>query len=146
MHSARPCNRQRGTTFIELMMGVVLALTILGGAVTMVASNSKLRRTDEEQLAAFRACRDKIEELRSLDFAQLLAQHDADFVVDGPGKKLAAVPGDADGRPGEVSVVEHEKVGSEIIYRVTVTVTWTGLSPRRSYSMSCLMADRRRRK
>ena len=67
------------------------------------------------------------------------------FMVDvqGDGRPdLQPVPGDSDGLPGSITVATEAASGSEVLYRVTVTVLWQGIAGRRQVSQMTLVANR----
>lgn len=137
-------SKAQGWTMIELMMGVLLALLTIGAVVTLTVTNARQQRTDAELALALNACRTKIEDLRSMSFQALAAEHGKGFAVSEPTGSLQARPGDADGLPGRVDVQVAQSTATETLYRVTTTVDWTGINKEGNFSMTCYIGDRRR--
>ena len=100
--------------------------------------------SEETNLAAI-ACRNNLEDLRSVGFATLPTLHGQGFDVPGvngsPGG-LRPVPGDLDGLPGEFLVIVDQTSGGETLYRVVAQVTWVGATGRRTIAFNSLFADR----
>jgi type II secretory pathway pseudopilin PulG len=129
-----------GFTLVELMGGLVIAFIALTGIFLTTMSVSRLRRVDEDLNLAFAACRTKLEELRAMSFAALPSQHNTGFAVDvdrNGRPELKAAPGDLDGLPGLISV------STEASSSVKVLVHWIGVSGVRTFSLECLMSNRR---
>jgi hypothetical protein len=139
-------SRAGGFCLPELLVGVVVAVLGLGGALMATVAAARLRRADQELTLAFHACRKRIEELRDVPYASLVAQHGTGFAVDLDGDghpDLRPVPSDADGLPGAVTVTVHEVSGQNTIYRVEVTVRWEGMQGVRLTSLASLIGNRR---
>ena len=147
-HGARAPGRsgQRGFSLVELMVGMVASVVAIEAALSMTVYHSKLRRVDEEVQLALVACRNNLEELRSLPFASLLAKNGVGFDVAGKNGAasggLRAVPGDPDGLPGQFTVTVDQTSGTETVYRVQATVTWTGVTRRQTFSLETLVGPR----
>ena len=127
-------------------MAAALAMLVLGSVLTLSAQASALRRTNVETSLALSAALNTVEQLRTTPFSTLASLNGSGFAVQGlngqPGG-LAAVEGDPDGLPGELAVVIDQQSGSTILYRVTATVRWQGVSGNRSLSMSALIGERK---
>ena len=135
----------RGFTLIEFMVGLVIAILGLGGIVQLTVANSRLRRVDQEVSYANVAIRKKLEEIREASFSTVPGLNGTGFMVDvqGDGRPdLQPVPGDSDGLPGSITVATEAASGSEVLYRVTVTVLWQGIAGRRQVSQMTLVANR----
>ena len=139
---------QDGISLIEVMLAAVFGLAVLGGVLSLIVSNARLQRADEELVLAMQACRDKLEQLRSIDFKDLAAENNTGFAVgsDSLTRTLKARPDDMDGLPGHVDITVEDSLGSEILYKAVVRVDWDGVSTPGSFSMTGFLADRRRRK
>ena len=136
---------EQGFSLIELMVGMVASVVVVGSMLSMTIQHAKLRKVDEEIHLALVACRNNLEELRSIPFAGLLSMNGVDFDV--PGKNgapggLNAVPGDPDGLPGQFTVTVDQTTGGETIYLATATVTWSGSLGRQSFELETLVGPR----
>ena len=113
---------------------------------SVVLQSSKTRRLDSEINLAFVACRNNLDELRSIPFAQLAAMDGQGFDVPGvngsPGG-LQPVPGDPDGLPGQFTVVVDKTGGGKTLYRVSATVIWTGVLRRKQFVLETLIGERK---
>jgi hypothetical protein len=111
-----------------------------------ISTTTNLRRANQEQSSALQACSDQLERLRSLHFVELDAQDGVGFAVDASGTgrvELRAPPGDADGLPGLISVKTVASSGAESLRSVRAIVRWVGSSGTRTFSLDCLMTNRR---
>lgn len=143
--SDRARHDQRGFSLVEVMIGMVTSVLVVGSTLSMTLQHAKLRKVDEEVELALKACRNNLEELRSVPIANLPAMNGVGFDV--PGKNgaaggLHAVPGDADGLPGQFTVTVDQTAGGKTIYRVRATVTWTGTQRRQTFELETLMGPR----
>ncbi|MCB9883373.1 MAG: hypothetical protein H6832_13285 [Planctomycetes bacterium] len=138
-------DRESGASLTELMIGLLVCVLVIGAALSMTVHQSRLRIADREVDLASRACRDNLEELRSVDFATLATMDGVGFDVPGPDGQpggLTPIAGDTDGLVGEFSVVVDKTTGSATLYRVTATARWTGSFSNGSFSLSTLMGPR----
>ena len=138
-------DRIGGFSLVELMLGVVMSVLVIGATLSMSLHVAKLRRVDQEINLALVACRNNLEELRSVPFSTLPTMNGVGFDVAGkngaPGG-LKAVPGDADGLPGQFTVTVDQTTGAETIYLVKATVTWSGSSKRQRFELETMMRER----
>ncbi len=138
-------NRIGGFSLVELMLGVVASVLVIGATLSMTLHVAKLRRVDQEIHLALVACRNNLEEPRSVPFSTLPTMNGVGFDV--PGKNgapggLNAVPGDPDGLPGQFAVTVDQTTGGETMYLVKATVTWSGSLRRQSFELETLMGPR----
>ncbi len=127
------------------MLGLVVCVLVVGAALSMTVHQSRLRKADREVELAARACRNNLEELRSVDIATLATMDGAGFDVPGPDGQvggLTPVAGDLDGLVGEFSVTVEETTGPDTLYRVTATARWTGALVQQSFALTTLMGER----
>jgi type II secretory pathway pseudopilin PulG len=137
---------ERGLTLVDLLAGLAIAMVVLGGVLTTISSTTKLRRVDDELALAFVACRTQLEELRNAPFNTLAGMHGTRFSVRVAGSavgELRAAPGVPPDQPGLISVTVYATSGSEVVYRVRASVTWSGVSGVRTFSMETLITNRR---
>ena len=137
--------RESGFSLVELLLLASIALVAILAVLTGVVQHSSHRRGTSERMLAATACRNTLEELRMVDFATLPGLHGSGFDVPGPEGEpggLRPRAGDADGLPGEISIVEDQRVGSHVLYRVQVRVAWRG-AVTSTITMQCLMGVRR---
>ncbi|MFQ5503624.1 MAG: hypothetical protein ACE5F1_02375, partial [Planctomycetota bacterium] len=85
----RKCCQEAGISLVELMIGTVIVITMLGGILSLCLQHARQRRIDAELHLAFVACRNNLEELRSVPFSDLPS-------LDGRGFDVPA----SDGSPG----------------------------------------------
>lgn len=137
--------RSDGISLVELMIGVILVISIITAVVGVVLRQTQLAKVDGEVHLALMATRNAFEELRALPLSQLAAYHGVGFDVPGPAGQpngLKAVEGDADGLPGEYSVVLDNTDGTNEIYRVAVTIRWSGAQKNMQFRMLSLISER----
>ena len=128
------------------MFAAAAIITMLLAVSTAVTSQSRTRRVAEERNLAMVACRNAVEDLRNQPFAGLPALHGTGFDIpgiNGAAGGLRPLPGDADGLPGQFSVGIDQSAAGEILYRITVTVDWTGVNGRQHFELMTLVADRK---
>lgn len=143
--SDRSQGGERGFSLVEVMVGMVASVLVIGSTLSMVTQHARLRKVDEELHLALVACQNNLEELRSLPFANLPSMHGVGFDVPGPNGApggLEPVAGDPDGLPGRFTVTVDQTTGSETIYLVTATVEWSGSIKRQSLELQTLMRPR----
>ncbi len=139
--------RESGFSLVELMTGLMLAVLLIGGALTGIVQHQGQRRIHGEKILAMSACRSTIETLRSVDIADLPGFDGQGFDVLGQGGQpggLAPVPGDVDGLCGEIAVTPHARSQpNNALYVVTVTARWRGAARGGTFAMQTLMGERR---
>jgi len=137
---------EAGVSLIELMLVLAAAAAFISALLSGVVALGSDRHVREERLLAFDACTNVLENLRQTPIAQLPAANGRGFAVvglNGTGVGLHAVPGDADGLPGRITVQTERTYGTEVLYRVIVAVDWTGASPNGHVHFTTLMGRRR---
>lgn len=138
--------KQQGSSLLELMLVVSLVLVLLGGILTGVVSHQRQRQSTIERQLALAACRNTLEQLRSVDIADLPALDGSGFDVPGPDGRpggLQPRAGDPDGLVGEIRVVLDTTAGTESIYIVSVGAQWRGSGPNGDLRLHCLLGRRR---
>ena len=134
-----------GVSLVEFMIALGASVLIIGSTLAMTVHNAKLRKVDEEVHLALSACRNNLEEMRSLPLTSLPALHGTGFDVPGPNGEpggLAPVAGDADGLPGIFSVTVDQTAGGETVFHVRATVTWTGSMKAQTFDLETLIGTR----
>lgn len=138
---------EAGFTLVELMIGMVICVMLVVGIMTGVVAHQAQRRVHGEQILAMSACRNIMESLRAVDIDALPAQNGVGFDVPGQNGQLqglTAQAGDADGKPGRITVQRHtEWTALNPLYIVTTTVDWRGATRGATFSMTTLMGERR---
>jgi hypothetical protein len=137
---------ESGVSLIELMLLLAATAVFVSALLSGVVALGSERHVREERLLAFDACTNMLEDLRQTPIAQLPAADGRGFAVagiNGSGVGLRALPGDADGLPGRITVRPERTYGTEVLYRVTVAVDWTGASPNGHLHFMTLMGRRR---
>ena len=137
---------EKGASLVELLVGTVAIVVVLGATISTTVQSSKLRKDDTELRLAFAAAKNNIEELRTIPFAELPGMHERGFdvpAVNGAAGGLRAQPDDDDGLPGFISVAVDAEGAGETIYAVRVTVSWVGASGKRTFALETLMAQRK---
>ena len=105
--------RRAGFTLIELLSAITILVFGIGALVSMVAATSTANQLNRETALALSAGHGLIERMRGELFAEVFARYNVDPDDDpggagtAPGSSfaiagLAALPGDADGMPGEI--------------------------------------------
>lgn len=136
---------EQGASLVELVVGTVLIATVLGPAITLSLTHSRLRTLDGEVALAFAACRNAIEQVRAMTFADVPTLDGRGFSVPGPdgsANGLSARAGDSDGMPGRFTVTVDRSFGGEVLYRVHVAVAWTGCAGEQERHLETLIANR----
>ncbi len=138
---------QQGSSLIELLLGISVAILLVGSALTGVASHQTQRRMHGERTLAMCACRNTLEQLRSVDISALPSYDGQSFDVPGQNgetRGLTCQPGDADGFAGEISVTAHPRsqAGNEL-YVVRTTARWRGATRGGTLTLQTLMGERR---
>jgi type II secretory pathway pseudopilin PulG len=139
--AAAPPGDEAGFTLVELLMGTVLMVVGLVGVMSSTIRLHGLQRLDTEIDQAFQACRSNLEELRAVPIAALPGYNNRGFAVPGPDGVtpiLRAVPGDADGLPGEIHVTVDQSAAGFVLYKIRTVVTWRGASDRHTVELSTL--------
>ena len=142
----RPRSEEDGFSLIDLMIGAIVGVILIGAVLTVIVHQGHLRKANTETSLALNACMNTIENMRALDSAGILAMNGTGFDVPGPNGEvngLAAVAGDKDGLAGSVTVVTDQSSGSNVLYLVVCSVTWMGGNGRRSYSIQTVMGERK---
>lgn len=137
---------EAGTSLLELLVGIVIVVIVLGAVLKMTLQHSKSRVQSQELHLALSACRNNLEELRSLPFVSIPGLHGVGFdVPDSTGNPggLNPVPGDPDGLPGQFSVSVDKSSGPEVLYRVIALVDWTGSHGKERFSLEMLLGRRK---
>ena len=141
----RKWTRESGASLTELMIGLLVCVFVVGSALAMTVHQARLRKADGELNLAMLACRNSLEELRSLDFLTLPSMDGVGFDVPGPnGEPLGLTPvaGDTDGLAGEFAITVDKTTGTAILYRVKAMVVWTGSLDRQTFELSTIMGPR----
>ncbi|MCA8973241.1 MAG: hypothetical protein KDC98_00900 [Planctomycetes bacterium] len=125
---------------------MAICVTMLLAISTATVSQTRLRRMTLEQNLAMIACRSTIESMRDVAFSTLPTLDGVGFDIPGvngePGA-LRALPGDADGLPGLITVAVESSSGGETLYRITLAVDWLGAAGEQHYDSISLMAERK---
>jgi len=132
-------------SLVEMLLGSVLLFAAASSMISVCLSNSRLRRIDSERALAFIACRNQIEEVRSLPFVTIPTLDGLGFDVpasNGGAGGLRPRDGDADGLPGQFVVTTEDSFGSQTLYRVRAVVHWEGIAGEQEFELDALIADR----
>ncbi len=143
---ARSRFRERGWSQVELLVGIVMVLPILGGSVLLCVQQARARALHNEISRAYVACYNGLEDLRALRFSDLPSQNGVGFDVmtpEGSPGGLDPVPGDADGLPGQFTVTVDKDSNGEILCRVKAKATWYRHPGNQELELERLMADRK---
>ena len=146
VHASEVEPPENGSTLVELMMLMSTAVIVLLATLSGVVQHGRQRQAKGELSLAMGACRNTLEELRSVDFATLPTVNNQGFDVpalDGSPGGLTPPEGDLDGLPGLITITIEETDGTNILYRVRAEVEWRGISPNWRFSMETLLTDRK---
>lgn len=138
--------REVGNSLVELVIGSAIAIAALVAVLSTCLHHHKLRAADAELSLVFSACRNSLEDLRTIPFNELPAMHGVGFDVpaaNGTPGGVQPLPGDADSLPGEFSVVKEKEASGYVLYRVTATVTWSRANKPRDFELETIMTGRR---
>jgi hypothetical protein len=128
---ARVARRRGGFTLVDVLVGASLLVTATLGMSGVAVFTSQLRRVNEERVIALRGLDREAAALEAAPFDDLLAVHDGrgfDIVDEESGAVvLRAVPDDADGQPGSITVGIPDDPGDpNRLLDVTLRVDWVG--------------------
>jgi len=123
----KACEGQRhdsGVTLVEVIIASAITVTVLGSIIYSVATGVRINYMNAQQVAAFGLCREKLEEMRDMDYADVTG---AKFP-----KETSVRIGHLGGREGIALLGERECVITPYVSgpagkSVTVTVRWTYL-------------------
>lgn len=141
-----PAAAERGSTLIELLIMMATAVVVLAATLSGVVQHSRQRRSNAEMSLAMTACRNTLEQLRSVEFATLptLDGHGFDVpALDGSPGGLTPVEGDPDGLPGLITITVEETDGTSCLYRVEASVRWQGINPSGRFALTTLFSERK---
>lgn len=137
---------ERGAMLLELVFAITIALVVGGAMVSTTVRQSAHRAVNLETTLASNAIADVFARLRAAPFAALPSLHGIGFDVPsqhGQPGGLTPVPGDPDGLPGRIEVAVSVSAGPAVLYRVTVSVHWTGAIGARRETIVGLIGERR---
>jgi hypothetical protein len=110
--SARRTGCRRGTTLLDLSIGIMLVIVTVGAVTTALTSGYALNRANRERSKALGIAEGVLERVRSEDFEEVFARYNATAADDpvggvSPGacfgvEGLQALAGDADGLAGAI--------------------------------------------
>jgi type II secretory pathway pseudopilin PulG len=137
---------QQGSSLVEVMVATIVSLVLIGAVLSTVIQQAHQRQATAESSLALSAALNNLEQLRTMPEATLAAMNGVGFDVPGsngnPGG-LTPVPGDVDGLTGQFTVLQDQNSGGVTLYQVVATVSWTGVSGRRSVRLQALMGERK---
>lgn len=142
----RTRSEESGFSLIDLMIGAMVSIILIGAVLTVIVHQGHLRQSNTETSLALNACMNTLENMRALDTSGILTMNGTGFDIPGPNGQpngLTPVAGDLDGLPGAVTVVIDQSSGGNTLYLVVCSVTWTGVTGRRIYSMQTVMGERK---
>ena len=122
---------EAGFSLVELMIATVVMVIGLVGIMNSCVHLNALQRLDAEVALSYRACLRNLEEVRAMPMATILTMNGTGFDIPGANgatKALRAQKGDADGLPGEITVVRLATDAGRSLYRITATARWQGSS------------------
>lgn len=140
-------NSQKGSSLIELMIAAMVSLVLVGAVLSTVIQQGHQRQATTETALALSAALNNLEQLRTVDEADLPGLDGTDFPVPAANGKptggLTPQPGDPDGYPGKLSVFVDQNSGGVTLYRVVATVSWTGVNGKRQIRLQALLGERK---
>ncbi len=142
---ARPTPGEEGFSLVELMLGLVASVLVVGAILSMTVHDARHNKANQEVHLAFVACSNNLEELRTVPIASLPSFHGVGFDIPGPNGEaggLNPVPDDDDGLAGRFSVTVDQTSYGRAVYVVRATVTWEGSLRPQSFALETLMGKR----
>lgn len=140
-------NGETGMTLVEAMLATTATFVLIVAVLTAVTQQSRMRQSITESTLATQAILNNLERARSLDADAVAGLDGVGFDVPGitgTSAGLAAIPGDADGLPGQISVVvDRSGAPDQTLYRVAASVVWRGASGQRRLTLQTLIGERR---
>jgi len=133
-------------SLMEVMVGAVLVVVFLGAMLSLTVRQGSQRQLHHEMSLAIAAAIDNLEHVRSVPFITVPTLDGSGFDVPGSNGLaggLKAQAGDADGLPGQLHVEIASSSGAYKLYRVTATVSWSGVNGNRTISLRTLLEDRK---
>jgi hypothetical protein len=120
-----------GLTLVDVAVATVLLVVGLVSLADVALTLRSMGRADAERSVAANALLEQAHAIETTPFQGLIAAHDGrGFAVgiDGQaGAALRAVPGDADGLPGSISVIAPNPPNDPArLLEATVTIDWQG--------------------
>ena len=136
--------RQGGSSLVEISIASFVMVVALGGILMMTVNNGRLSKAEEQVQVALATCRNKIEEIRSLPIEKVPELDGVGFRAHGAKTGfLLPLPDDVDGLPGEIEIVEQDRNGANVTYRVRSTLRWMGTTGAQEFFLMGLVGSRR---
>ena len=128
---------QRGMSLVELSAASVVVAVSLLGTTAAVLAGASLSKEVTRMRAASRAATTIMEEVRATDFAQVVSTYDGTTVAVGDHES-----GIDDGT-ARIDVVQVDNGSTtQLLYEVTVTVTFEGAAGNQSFPIVTYVSDR----
>ena len=135
---------QQGSSLIEVMVATIISLVLIGAVLSTVIQQAHQRQVTSESSLALSAALNNLEQLRTMPEATLAAMHGQGFDVPGSNGNLNGLTAvNPDGFPGHFTVLVDQSSGGVTLYQVVATVSWTGVSGKRSVRLQALMGERK---
>lgn len=132
---------QRGFSLIEVLVATALTVIALVAIMDNCIRLQSLQRLDNEIGHVYRTCRAHLDEMRGMPLSQVRALDGTGFAVvgsTGTTPILTPVPGDPDGLPGHIVVLQERLAGGRVLYRIETSVQWLGASGRHAVAFTTL--------
>lgn len=129
--SPRKRRADAGLTLVDVAVATVLLVVGLISLADVALTLRSMGRADSERAVASTALLEQAHAIETTPFASLIAAHDGrgfDVRIDGQaGVALRALPGDADGLPGSISVIAPNPPNDPArLLEATITIDWQG--------------------
>ena len=137
---------EHGSSLVEMLITSVIVVVLMVALLSATMNHTRQRRVNGERNLALVAALNTLEQARTVPYANLPSLNGTGFDVPGPNGQpagLRALPGDADGMPGRISVVLDLSYGGAQVYRVTARVDWQGVQDRNEVELSSLIVERK---
>jgi len=126
MRTSRRPRGDRGLTLLEIIIAMGILVVAIIGIMSALVSAIRVDEATAEQVRALNACKSKIEEMKTVPFAEAWARYNSNAADDpggagtAPGCNFAvaglrARTGDADGLPGQILFPETLGALSETV-------------------------------
>ena len=128
--------KQSGMSLVELGASTIVVAVSLVGTVAAVVSGAAVSEQTVQTRAAARASSTVMEQIRAIDFAELVDRYD------GKTLDLRDFDGSVENGSVSISVTEEDTGNAEQVYKVVMTVTFQGSTKGEALRIVTYVANR----